>query len=342
MGRDPYLDSLRAIAILMVLVHHVVQQWPESLPWLVRYTHYGAAGVDLFFALSGYLIGGIFWREVRANGVVKLRRFWARRWLRTLPPYYAALALAWTAVLVMRNEPFDFGYLFFAQNYYEVMPFFLVSWSLCIEEHFYFFIPLLYFIIIKVNPDRATLVLWVLIFAPTVFRLMNIQHATSEFSYYTTASHLNSDGLMLGFAVAYLQYYKGWSITPRVRVASLFLLVLVTLLLWSTSVPSLLYVFGRLLVATAFVSLLLIAVGDRRARMFDVGWVRFVAITSYSVYLTHALVIHVVNRFLGPVAITEPFLFFIIEFGAIFLVGFLFYRVFEVWSLVVRDRWVPR
>jgi len=121
MRRDPYLDFLRALAIILVLVHHVSQQWPVPLPWLTKFTHHGAIGVDLFFALSGFLIGGIFWREVHANGRVNLWRFWSRRWLRTLPPYLAGLGLAWAAVFVYRSEPFNLGYLLFLQNYYVVI-----------------------------------------------------------------------------------------------------------------------------------------------------------------------------------------------------------------------------
>jgi peptidoglycan/LPS O-acetylase OafA/YrhL len=61
-SRDPYLDLLRALAIVMVLIHHVAQMLPVPQYWLMAYTHYGAFGVDLFFVLSGWLIGGLFWR----------------------------------------------------------------------------------------------------------------------------------------------------------------------------------------------------------------------------------------------------------------------------------------
>lgn len=95
--------------------------------WVTPVTAYGAYGVDLFFILSGWLIGGLYWRERASFGDVRIFQFWIRRWMRTIPPYLAALLMSWFAVKYVRNEPFDYGYLVFIQNYYEVIPFFLVD-----------------------------------------------------------------------------------------------------------------------------------------------------------------------------------------------------------------------
>jgi peptidoglycan/LPS O-acetylase OafA/YrhL len=91
---------------------------PTPLPSLAVITRYGAYGVDLFFILSGWLIGGIYWREMKVRGQVDARRFWLRRWMRTLPSYFAALILSWLAVC-WSNEPFHWCYIIFMQNYYE-------------------------------------------------------------------------------------------------------------------------------------------------------------------------------------------------------------------------------
>src|SRR5690349_1065400 len=79
------------------------------------------------------------WKWMQVTGDV---RFWVRRWLRTIPPYVAALAISWVAVRIARGQSFDFGYLIFVQKFYLQIPFFLVSWSLCVEEHFYLLLPL--------------------------------------------------------------------------------------------------------------------------------------------------------------------------------------------------------
>lgn len=346
MRRDPYLDFLRALAIILVLVHHVSQQWPVSMPWLTVYTHYGASGVDLFFVLSGFLIGGIFWREVRENGQVKIWRFWSRRWLRTLPPYLAGLGLAWTAVFTYRNEPFDFGYLFFLQNYYEAIPFFLVSWSLCVEEHFYLFLPLLFMFFLpngRAGVSGVGLILFIALLFPLLFRLSVVGQVTNEFGYYVTASHLNADGLVLGFGVAYLRYYKEWKISIKVRwYASVVLVSLLILFVTVDFTPSINYVFGRFLLAILFMSLLLLAVESNFSWRLTPQPVVFIALTSYSVYLTHALVIHVVNKFFAHMANQHPWIFFIILMGSIFTVGWIFYRIFELGALKLRENLVPR
>jgi len=122
--RDANLDLLRSIAIALVLLHHV-SQYIITLPVSVHaFTRLGAYGVDLFFVLSGFLIGSLYFRELQQTGRVALLRFWGRRWLRTLPLYYFALLLAYVSVFVARGEPFNPAYLLFGQNYLKTLPFF--------------------------------------------------------------------------------------------------------------------------------------------------------------------------------------------------------------------------
>src|SRR5215831_2616149 len=115
-ARNRNLDLLRAIAILMVVIDHMIVQAPLHLPWLKRITDFGIYGVDLFFVLSGWLIGGLYWREHRDFGSVAITSFWIRRWLRTIPPYLVTLLIASLAAYGLRRQPFDFGYLLFIQN----------------------------------------------------------------------------------------------------------------------------------------------------------------------------------------------------------------------------------
>ena len=185
-----HLDGLRALAILAVLCFHSMIQVPD-LAFELRDTLMGrlllrgGVGVDLFFVLSGYLIGGQLLREGLASGRIRFGDFYIKRFFRIFPAYWAVLVLI-CAVLVW--QPFydallrgvtpseamgsawsNFLYL---NNYTgsRLMPW---GWSLAVEEHFYLVIPLLLsLVVLRLPRGRATVVLWVLLFLPWVTRLL--------------------------------------------------------------------------------------------------------------------------------------------------------------------------
>lgn len=130
------LDAIRASAILLVILSHTK----------VSIMALGVAGVELFFVLSGYLVGGIFLTEIlraRDGFGTLLLRFWRRRWARTIPSYLLFFAI-WLALL----PPADMSvanlarYALFLQNFaWPSDGFYAVSWSLAVEEWFYLLIP---------------------------------------------------------------------------------------------------------------------------------------------------------------------------------------------------------
>jgi peptidoglycan/LPS O-acetylase OafA/YrhL len=139
------LDTLRALAVTLVVLHHyTLFVGPEdTFGWVGEI---GWAGVDLFFALSGYLIGNqIFAASASARGLA-LGRFYTRRLLRTLPNFWVVLALyalwpAWRGDSPMLPL---WRYLTFTQNInLEPGTAFSHAWSLCIEEQFYLLLPAL-------------------------------------------------------------------------------------------------------------------------------------------------------------------------------------------------------
>lgn len=154
----PGLDGLRGLAILPVIWHHAT---PRLLPGVLGK---GAVGVDLFFALSGFLITTLLLRERRQRGQIHLLAFYARRSLRIFPLYYAVLGLyalralqtqagSATARHFLHGLPFHATYtanwfLDYAVPY-PVM--FAFSWSLCVEEQFYWIWPGL----LALFPNRA-------------------------------------------------------------------------------------------------------------------------------------------------------------------------------------------
>lgn len=327
----------------MVVFYHLTQMSPVSLPSLMRLATAGQYGVDLFFVLSGWLIGNLYWKEFIKFGNVQLVRFWCRRWLRTIPPYIVALAFAWMAVYVQRQESFDLGYLLFLQNYYQSIPFFLVSWSLCIEEHFYLFLPL--FLLWSKRSGRITAILFsALICAAPILRwFISIDGLTGEFGYEQTATHLRLEGLLLGFLIAYVPNFmpRHWSMIQRssglVLSAALvcFLAVLVLPNLWR-------YRIGFTFVALGFTGLLMFLVGKRAGKLASSVVVNWIAVSSYSVYLTHALMLHVARKGLEFVSVLPWQAYFPVAITFVVIGGGAFYFAIERTSILLRDYWIPR
>src|SRR5947209_15267352 len=87
--RQAGLDLLRALAIVVVVIYHAAL-FGFKLP--SRVDRFGWIGVDLFFVLSGYLIGGQLLAPLARYRLIDLRRFFARRAFRIIPAYFAILA----------------------------------------------------------------------------------------------------------------------------------------------------------------------------------------------------------------------------------------------------------
>lgn len=219
------LDTLRSLAIVSVIVFHVLSYGgADKLPaWLLPIAHFGWMGVDLFFVLSGYLIGSQLLRPYLAGG---LWDFYRNRMYRILPAYLAVLAL-YEFVPAWREEPTlapVWSFLTFTLNF--VMGptgayGFSQAWSLCVEEHFYLLLPLIVLIMMR----RASLRKTVAVVAGLVLLGMGIRSfilfhwlrpladtaqgfgmTFLNLVYYATYSHF--DGLLVGVVLAVVKTFR--------------------------------------------------------------------------------------------------------------------------------------
>ncbi len=193
------LDLMRAVAIVLVLICHVYlmeSAWAKTaVIWQVAVC--GFIGVQLFFVLSGFLIGRILLRLIGAPHVAgapgrtskagwrSWLTFMARRWMRTLPLYWLVLLLlAWfwpPSFWVPHNKlllPHLLAYGSFTQNLFWPLPdgWFSVSWSLAVEEWFYLVFSAMLLGLAKLfRPGRAlAIALLVFILTPLLLRIQSL------------------------------------------------------------------------------------------------------------------------------------------------------------------------
>jgi len=156
--RNYGLDIIRSIAILLVVVSHCTYflAVETEQPFILILRILGAVGVDLFFLLSGFLIGGILLKLMENNQTrfSDLIIFWKRRWFRTLPNYFLILIVNIIIVLIFYDDLPEniILFFFFLQNFTSSHPdFFTEAWSLSIEEYAYLILPLIFYILFFIS-----------------------------------------------------------------------------------------------------------------------------------------------------------------------------------------------
>jgi peptidoglycan/LPS O-acetylase OafA/YrhL len=219
--QEPALDALRAAAVLLVIcTHYALPEWPKAhgpeialANWPIFY--YGWTGVDLFFVLSGLLIGRALWRELAETGRIRVWRFWMRRGFRIWPLYYAVLAIwafagketAWPNWVLLTN--------YFPRGYDR-------SWSLATEEQFYLIVPFLLWATIRSVPRRfAALPVVALTAAIPLVRYVARQNrlalGLSEHAIHESMGppiHLHCEALLVGLLLAWLSVERPTWIAP--------------------------------------------------------------------------------------------------------------------------------
>ncbi len=144
------LDLLRSIAIVFVVCYHAWAFISPYIPQVGQLFFLGFWGVEFFFVLSGFLVGGIFIRTYKTSEILTanvLLNFWKRRWKRTIPIYLIILLSSYLCLnyIYHLNIDIPFRYFFFTQNLWYLHPrFFPEAWSLAVEEWFYIMLPLVF------------------------------------------------------------------------------------------------------------------------------------------------------------------------------------------------------
>lgn len=360
--RLPGLDLLRAVAISWVMAYHASSFGLISRDfWIVKF---GWMGVDLFFALSGFLIAGQLLRPWAHGYPPNYLRFFARRLLRTLPAYLVVVALCFMFPIVRERPAIQplWQFLTFTQNFGDVSPLkaFSHAWSLCVEEQFYLTFPGIV-AILAVRPQPAKVVgvfiavlmlgivsrgyFWLTDVAQPQFDptgLPNLGHYMTLI-YYPTWARL--DGLLAGAGIAAIQIFRPtwWQVlTARANLlagAGLVGVIVSAIFFQDMIAKFLPALFGFPLLAGSM-ALLVVAGSDDRSLIgrYSVPGVRALAAGAYSLYLSHKMIFHAVES-LAPWW-PQPVQALSLSIGlvAALLAGALLYWLVERPFLKLRDR----
>ncbi|MFZ0795043.1 MAG: acyltransferase, partial [Candidatus Korobacteraceae bacterium] len=214
-GNVPALDVLRSLAILLVFTAHygaAFQAVPrvQALPIF----NWGWTGVDLFFVLSGFLIGGQLWKEVDRTHRIQIGRFLLRRGLRIWPLYYAFVAWVAFEGLFGRSLSGLWSDVFFLSNNFHNQ--IGGGWSLSTEEQFYIVAPVSIALFSRIiNPRRLWILPVVGMFFVVISRALAIQYEAHLPSDLYKTMYAHSDGLAVGAILAWCSVYRPQVIRSR-------------------------------------------------------------------------------------------------------------------------------
>jgi peptidoglycan/LPS O-acetylase OafA/YrhL len=311
LGHRRELDGLRGIAILIVVAYHVGRVlWSRSPEWMMRG---GFLGVDLFFALSGFLITAVLLGEAdRRGGRVALGSFAARRLRRLLPALVALLAAMWALALagkfldpeIVRTSTLTV--LTFTHNW-AIADGWSVSvgylWSVAIEAQFYVLWALIVAAAARTRRPHVLLaaIASVGVLAVVVWRFVEIDRGANLFMLYmTTAARLDAPlvGALAGVAAA-----AGWFPAFRGRVAAISggvgLAALVVAAVRADVADEALYRGGFTVVAVAAAVCVLAAVRaapGRLRRLLGLRPLVAAGLISYSLYVWHLVIFEVLAK----------------------------------------------
>jgi len=365
-------DVLRSLAILLVMLVHLPVEATPSM--LVGVRTYAWLGVDIFFVLSGFLIGNQLFKEVSRTGGINLKSFYLRRAFRILPAFYVVLGL-YAVFPVLRDAPTMQPFWTFATftvNFDfdpRVGRAFTQPWSLCVEEHFYLVLPLLVLLLHRRIGTHWTLFIAAsLLLAGLALRYAIWEHQVGTLVYagklreafavylrdvyYPTYTRL--DGLVFGVVLAVARHFKpelcNRYAPPRVALPLGLAFVASAIVLFSLRGPlegtNLFLVFQAQLGAVAGFPLISIGIALIFCAMLDLEpflrrlpfpGAAAVATLSYSLYLTHKSVFHVDRLVFGEEALKGGF-GFAVYLATSFAVATVLWFCVERTFLLVRDR----
>lgn len=358
------LDLMRAVAILMVLSSHILWIYGEGTSIIHSFFQvFGYLGVEVFFVLSGFLIGSHLLRLYTSSdfSTKTVLTFIKRRWFRTLPNYYLYLLInIGIAMLIGYNTPQLWTYFFFLQNMFSTMlPFFPESWSLSVEETAYIIFPVVLFLFGK-GPNSLSKASRYLL---TVLLLILLFTANRVYYHFTTTNTLITewnvslkdvvvyrvDAILYGALAAWIAQNKpvlweksalwaaglGWGIF-------LYMFIGIGALGFTIDAyPAFWNIFYLPLTSILAACFLPLLSTWKTSTAFYAAPVRTISLISYSVYLIHYGVVLQLMKFYFPtesLSQLQKHGYTLVFLLITFIISWLNYRYFEKPVMDLRDK----
>ena len=349
------LDIARSIAISLVVFSHslwISDFFPPFISWLMQLS--GTIGVEVFFTISGFLIGKIVLRMLEKEdfSFSSIMDFLKRRWFRTLPNYYLILFVNVLIWYLIYNKIPEKLYLYFVylQNITQTSPdFYRISWSLAVEQFCYIVGPFALLVLVKIFPkvDRGYLFLGMSLFMIALFFgtrvYFNATHElTSMIDWNESLRKVTIyrlDAIYYGFILFYL--YSSNRIAEKMNSILFFIgifgiftlhILIFTLGIQAESHPFFFNIFYLPLNSISICLTIPFLVSIKLKESLFLKWVTLLSIISYSIYLLHYTIILHAMKVLFPSENLRGLSLFGYTFGYWFLVVFLsylLYRFFE-------------
>ncbi|RZV69930.1 MAG: acyltransferase [Flavobacteriaceae bacterium] len=359
------LDIMRAVAILLVVFSHAIWILPQSKSLLTDLMSLaGVMGVEIFFVLSGFLIGRILYKlYVREDFNFKdIQYFWIRRWFRTLPNYYLILIVNIVLALFLGTDlPEHLGrYFLFLQNFTTEMPsFFGESWSLPIEEFAYIIGPLFLYLILflRIKVSKRAMFLFVTLLVIAIFIITKCVYNSNDTIKDMIFWNVNLkamtiyriDAIYYGVLAAWLSmvFPKNWS-----RFKWLFLMIGGVIFVGMNIMITLKQIFiesHSFFWNVLYLPLNSIAIAFTLPLLFNIKSaakpmlipVTYISVISYSMYLLHySVVLRLMKQYFPSEGLSKfgTMSYVLIYFLLTIVLSYILYRLFERPMMDIRDK----
>ena len=358
------LDLMRTIAILMVVFGHSLWLFPQSQKFIYQiFVLFGFFGVEVFFVLSGFLIGKILYQLYLKDdfSMSQVFSFLKRRWFRTLPNYYLILLVNIVITFIIGIHTLSlWRYFVFLQNFNtKMLSFFTESWSLSVEEFAYLILPIFLLILgIFIKPKSKSR-----FFLFTVITLFFIFFCNKIYYQYTTTNTdlmqwnvslkavvvYRLDSIFIGvlcswiyFNYPFLWFKSQKSLLILGILFFMFLFVGIGRLGWFIETHSLLWNVFYLPFVSITVACFLPFLSEWKEEKSIINKpVTFISIISYSVYLLHYSIVLQLMKYYFPISpqnTLELCFFLLVYFGITFILSYLLYRFYEKPMMDLRDK----